>query len=767
VYNAPAILWGITVVVKQKHFDYLIVPGLMSLLALVVWLGLMIEFRLDDSFITYRYAQNFAAGSGLVYNTDEKVLSTTAPLYAMFLGVLSHFIPDFHVLGGLIGTISIAVGGWLIYFVLPNEMPIILRVWAGIVYTLSPPLWLALGMETPVWIAMTMGALVMARHERIAIAGFVIGLATLVRPDALLPGALLGAGIVWRAQHDKKSFVKRVAAYGVFAVIPIIIFAIWAGMTYGSPFPATLGAKNAQAILGITGFGPFTTTLEGLQLILQSLVSQSGFYVIFAVLIMLGLSRRLTWEVALLAIWAIAHILSYIILRTAPYRWYYNPLIPAALTLSAYGLWRIRQLFGKRAIGLSIALLICLLPLAAELTSFSKIRERFLYGGPSEAMLPIVDWDTYHRVGEWIDENTPKDSTVGVAEVGQVGFYARRWMTDYLGLLQPEVAGMLRRSDLYSWLVGYAPDYLVFQRFRGAPLVLYNYLIGDDDWFLGSYRIAQEFDDPRYASGPVTIFERVTRDKPIQNQQINYDFGGLKLIGLGTDGYDLSANGNPIRVRLDWEVTGEIPPDLHIALKGLGMTTTPAFDGDYVTRNWRGTFSTWHGLVIPENTAPGGYPIEVAIGPTGGPYTAQNVGWFDISFDKLELQVDSVVFQNDNEAEIGLNDSNAIRNSNNLVLETQWQALQNIDEDYTLFVHIVPIGETSPTTQLDTRPIEGSYPTFLWEQGEVIPLTIQLDNLPHQAGTYDVLIGWYETTSGERLKIDDTDVIHLTQVIVD
>ncbi len=72
--------------VKQLNSRYksqfIILVGYL-LLAMVIWLGLMSEFRLDDSFITYRYARNLAHGIGLVYNRGDVVLSTTAPLYAM------------------------------------------------------------------------------------------------------------------------------------------------------------------------------------------------------------------------------------------------------------------------------------------------------------------------------------------------------------------------------------------------------------------------------------------------------------------------------------------------------------------------------------------------------------------------------------------------------------------------------------------------------------------------------------------------------------
>src|SRR5690606_20531935 len=200
--------------------------------------------------------------------------------------------------------------------------------------------------------------------------------------------------------------------------------------------------------------------------------------------------------------------------------------------------------------------------IVAPLMSFTQIYGYFQTGGPVRVMLPIVDWQVYQDVGEWLDRETPPDATVGVAEVGQVGFYADRWMTDYLGLLQPDVADMLERGDLYSWLAKYAPDYLVFQRFRGAPLVLYNYLIGDDAWFRASYREVAEFDDPRYSSGPVTIFERTTALKQLQPQEAQADYDGLRLVGLATDGDSITQPGESVRIRLDWQVTGSLPANL-------------------------------------------------------------------------------------------------------------------------------------------------------------------------------------------------------------
>src|SRR5215831_1190743 len=51
-------------------------------------------FLPDDSYITYRYAQNLLQGHGLVFNPGEYVLSTTTPLYTLLLAAAGVVWPD-------------------------------------------------------------------------------------------------------------------------------------------------------------------------------------------------------------------------------------------------------------------------------------------------------------------------------------------------------------------------------------------------------------------------------------------------------------------------------------------------------------------------------------------------------------------------------------------------------------------------------------------------------------------------------------------------
>jgi arabinofuranosyltransferase len=638
MYNADVIVGIIVAMVKHLKMSNRQLFSLLGylLVTAVIWLTVMFEFRLDDSFITYRYARNLIEGVGLVYNPGDNVLSTTAPLYAILLAVLNIFIRDFHILGSLISVLSIGFGGWFVHKLLPDAMPYSIRLWAGLVYVLSSLLWLSVGMETALWIMMVLAAIDLCRAESWGWAGLCIGLAILTRADAILPGILLGTTAlvisvnrISTTHHGWRPFFR----FALAGFIPFLIFVVWAWVTYGSPFPATLSAKSAQAVLGISGLGLDVDMWEGLRLILRSLMQQSPLYVVLALLLLFGMAGSLSNSVVLIAVWSGLHLLAYIMLNVAPYRWYYAPLLPGAVVLAACGLYYLQQRLQLRGFryGFVVVAAIALFPLMAQISSFTKINQYLNNGGAADVMLPVVDWDAYRQTGEWLEQNTPADATVGVAEVGQVGFYAHRWMTDYLGLLQPDVTASLRRGDLYSWLVGYAPDYLVFQRFRGIGLVLYNLYIQDDPWFKVNYQPVVDFDDSRYTAGPVTIFARNHPQPALVSENTQLEFGNLQLVGFASDGATIPSAGGAVRVRLDWDVHGRLPSNLHIAVKGLDMAgSNPGFDGDYDTSNWSGRFSTWHGFVVPASP-PGQYKLLVSVGPRGGPYQDEVLGNLQVS----------------------------------------------------------------------------------------------------------------------------------------
>lgn len=90
-------------------------------------------------------------------------------------------------------------------------------------------------------------------------------------------------------------------------------------------------------------------------------------------------------------------------------------------------------------------------------------------------------------------------------------------------------------------------------------------------------------------------------------------------------------------------------------------------------------------------------------------------------------------------------------------LTLQWQALAQIEEDYTVFVQVLN-EQDKIVGQLDSWPLQGTYPTSAWEAGEVIndPYAVQLDpELP--AGNYRLIVGFYRLADAQRLPVLGAD----------
>jgi hypothetical protein len=70
--------------------------------------------------------------------------------------------------------------------------------------------------------------------------------------------------------------------------------------------------------------------------------------------------------------------------------------------------------------------------------------------------------ESLQAIGQWLQANTPSDSTVLVEPLGYIGFYSERWMLDEVGLITPAVV-MLKKADfpLDSYFSSLRPDYYV------------------------------------------------------------------------------------------------------------------------------------------------------------------------------------------------------------------------------------------------------------------------------------------------------------------
>lgn len=96
-----------------------------------------------------------------------------------------------------------------------------------------------------------------------------------------------------------------------------------------------------------------------------------------------------------------------------------------------------------------------------------------------------------------------------------------------------------------------------------------------------------------------------------------------------------------------------------------------------------------------------------------------------------------------------------LRHGATLRLQMQWQALREVDHDYTIFVHAVNEDGNTYGGQ-DSKPLDGALPTLQWTQGQVISdtHTIQIDVEGPREG-YRLEVGLYQTGNGNRARMDN------------
>jgi hypothetical protein len=82
-----------------------------------------------------------------------------------------------------------------------------------------------------------------------------------------------------------------------------------------------------------------------------------------------------------------------------------------------------------------------------------------------------------------------------------------------------------------------------------------------------------------------------------------------------------------------------------------------------------------------------------------------------------------------------------------------WRALAPIEEDYTVFVHLVDAsGER--VAQKDDEPQQGAYPTRYWDVGETVVDEHVLPLPRDRRGDYAIQVGLYRAPDGARLPVE-------------
>ena len=431
------------------------------LLALAITGILFLLFRnwtYDDPFITYRYSHNLINGKGLVFNENERILSTTTPFFALVLALLAllfnHWI-DIPSIAIWISIVSLPVGGivlWLIF----RKLRMFYAAWIGLIlYPVFPLLITTISSEIPLYLTFGLLSIYFVLEEKYKTASLFSGLLVVTRPDGIILVGLLTIFLFVKLKKYPLGYL------GILTIICIAWFG-FAWLYYGNPLPVTLFVKQSQAKMDIS-----QSFISGF-VNLANIYKKFPLYWFYAFLFIIGsflIIRKKKTLLLLILIWGGLFFFSYVALDVSRYFWYYATLVPAFIIAIAAAFEIFRLIKNQKLRILSFTLLTVII-IGGHLSKVIKLSHQI------DSRIPI-----YTEIGKWISENTPTGSSIGVLEVGIIGYYAERKMIDFASLIQPEVAMQMKAETTYqdtaAWVLeNLHPDFMVLlEDFFSEPYV--------------------------------------------------------------------------------------------------------------------------------------------------------------------------------------------------------------------------------------------------------------------------------------------------------
>lgn len=752
-------------VFEKRRGDLL---GLLAVLLVTIALALLFQGRhLDRSFITYRYAHNLAAGQSFGFNPGEPLLlEAVAPLYAGLLALGSRVMADLPRLSNLLGSAAIGLGALAVYDLTRPAGALPAALAAGL-YAAQPVLWLWLGLEAPLWVALCLAGIALHRRGRAPGVAIVLALAALMRPEALVLAALLAADAVLEGRRFD------LLALGVYTAI-LAGGLLWLretgvpGALPGIPDTAELFAG------GVAG---------GLGALARSLLALSPLWVVAGLLAAAGAvwivrSRsRAAHGPALVAVWAALHLAALLVLGVGVHAWHFAPLLTATGLLAALGVGWLRP--ARRAkpqpetprrrftrvsssasrnvsplpgvLGLAGAVL-----LAGAAAHSAAVMVLSRAGAAWQALGPEPAEPADAQAAHWLAENTPADATVGAQRIGLLGYASERRIVDAQGRFQPGIAAAAARGDSTWWLAEYAPDYVVL------PQEALDALNGDE-WLQAAYSEQASAAE----TGGVAILARTAEVSPLVQHGGEAEFpAGLQLNGLAADfalePLDQDRTG---RLRLAWQLDAPLEGERHVAIRIQSREgAIAALNGstlDFSAVPPGEPFTTFHTASIAPNLQPGVYDVAVGVGADPAELAWRTVAQGVVPGESAF--VGAVAGSQAQFGDITLQGYRLSRTKDGAELVLLWEAVRAPQADYSVFVQVRD-AQGRVMIYRETEPRGGTYPSSAWAEGERVADTYAIDSASLPAGVYQVYAGLIDPDGKRLLAVDGRSEVLVGQL---
>ena len=479
-------------------------------------------YALDDSYITFRYAQNFSEGYGLRFNIDEKYYGSTAMGFAVILGVISHVIDELThgsilikdqiansgvlipVLANLISAISIGVIAIFIFktsdYMLGLRIGFIIALFFCIFIFISPTFYGISGHETCNYLAiLCVSIYLLFIINKYFLSGLLVGLSTTLRPDSYLMFLIILSILFIRylfSQQRRQPLISIMNFAGGFLLL-IIPWIIFCDVYFGQILPGTLLAKKAQVFLGHWPLYSFNIIAKETIMFFGGYILSICIILIFSAVILL-ISTNFSIKTAFhdpsfciiisILSFGIGQFIFYILIRVTFWAWYMTPfwfMLTIGAAISAIVLINFLYATDRTRVWSALALLLTFI---LGFLSFGRVEYWFDQFVSGQRNL----WEhsnSYDPIALYLKEKEPTGTTVATSEPGALGFKLgpKFKVIDELGLISPGVAQHIIKGDFKYPFVTWNPEYVIVS-WDG------KYTPHHSDWFKEEYDLVGEFD---------------------------------------------------------------------------------------------------------------------------------------------------------------------------------------------------------------------------------------------------------------------------------
>jgi hypothetical protein len=425
---------------------------------------------LDDMYIYFRVARNWADGSGPVFNPHDHLFVTTSPAWLALLTAALLLVPAIDILtvAQALFTALLLGASLFLFLILRPRFPVAAAL-APVAVFFAPAMPSLCGHDTALALCTGLALIWCAQQRRLGAAAVAAALFYLARGEGAAFGLAVLLYLVIAPDRSVAGMRRRLRAAWPGLVLAGALVGAWHVYyfsTFGGIFPDTLQAKMLQG--HSRSFSKVHPYFYRHYL--------AAFSVVAVPVIVWGLYLCLR-RVPLLFAWPVIHLAALYAVGVAYYHWYYYPVELVLLVAGALVIDQIvhtvrrRAGLAQRPIGLpslalaAVALAGLVKPVAyAAVNGAPDVYRRVLAGAAIWPHGSDVRRETYREIARWINDaiTGARRPTVLSVEVGLFGFWLPRVdLYDVVGLTYPARAV----ADLHDWpriAARLQPDLIVY-----------------------------------------------------------------------------------------------------------------------------------------------------------------------------------------------------------------------------------------------------------------------------------------------------------------